>query len=150
MRSAKPIAATVLLSIGTALCMANTWYCAVRSTIPISLSGKVADKRLRTEHTPGVDDVCFLIFEDGRAFHVDKPVFDALVVGDQIEKSAWSFELAHGGLVERLEWSTDAKRMIWVMLIHFAILVVLAVFVIKSAGELRQRRSRKAIEKGII
>ena len=135
MRRAKSFPAMTLLLIGAAMVAGNLWFIAARSTISISLSGKVVDKQVRREHTPGVDDVHFLIFDNGRRLHVDKRVFDAVEPPQAIRKGAWSWTLRSGDQTFPLEWSIGARRMVSAMPLVFAILVAAAWLAVSSKDE---------------
>jgi hypothetical protein len=104
-----------LFLLGVTLAVANVWFAAARSTIPLRLDGKVAAKRqLREKHT-GKDDVYLLELNQRGRVQVDKLVFDAVNEGERIRKESWSRQLDHDGHTTDLEWSTDLHGMLWTM-----------------------------------
>jgi hypothetical protein len=106
-------AAHVLL--GMAFVAGNLWFAASRSTIPLELSGVVANKARLVEKSPPKDDVCLIVLHDGARVQVDAPVFEALTTGDRIDKQRWSRTLTVSGREVPLEWSADFRGLLWTM-----------------------------------
>ena len=113
-----------LLLLGFAFAAGNIWIAAARSTIPLGLNEKIAEKKIRREKHPGRDDVYLLHFNSGRTLHVDESVFESVHVGDSLSKEAWSKRLTHNQNVTELSWSSDFNGLIWVM--PGALIVMLA------------------------
>ena len=115
MRLHKLLAMATLLLLGVTLAVANVWFAATRSTIPLWLDGKVVAKRQLNEKHPGKDDVYLLDLHQQGPVQVDKHVFDAVNEGETIRKERWSRQLEHNGHVADLEWSADLHGMLWTM-----------------------------------
>ncbi len=127
MHSGKFITSVLLLSLGIALALANLWFTAARSTIPLALDAQVDGKSRLTEKYGKVDDVYLLYFEDNETLQVDPDVFFAVKKKAPIRKRAWSFQLETGDRSIDLKWSQDLYGMLWVMPITLAIFIALAV-----------------------
>lgn len=95
--------------------VANVWFTAARSTIPLAIDGVVSLKEKRLEKHPDVDDVYLLTFDGGRGLQVDRSVYEAVPVGADLKKRAWQKSLGVDDRVIDLDWSTDARRMPWAM-----------------------------------
>ncbi len=111
MRFSDRLAVVVLLAMGALLVVGNLWFTAARSTIPLSIDGRVVACEVRHEKHPGVDDVCLVTLEDGRVLHVDRPLFDSVDEGQVLQKAAWQRSLDCDGNVWPLDWSADARGM---------------------------------------
>jgi len=120
----------VLVVLGLSFAGANLWFTAVRSTIPLELRGKVAQKQRLIEKTLGVDDVYLVTFASHRRIQVDGPVFDALVLNRAVTKSAWSRTLQCNGRMTGLDWSSDFHGMLWTMPLIAILLVFLGMWTI--------------------
>ena len=115
MRLLKLLAMATLFLLGVLLAVANVWFAAARSTIPLRLDGKVVAKRQLSEKHPGRDDVYLLELNQQGWVQVDKHVFDAVKEEERIRKESWSPHLEHDGHATDLEWSTDLRGMLWTM-----------------------------------
>lgn len=135
MLSPSRLSAALLGAVGIALALANLWFAAVRSTIPLALDGQIQSKERRLEKHPGIDDV-FLITLNGRTLQVDQPLYDAVNPGTVVDKWSWSHEVAMSGAGIRLSWSPDARGMAWAMPFTMAILAVL----VGLAWQAKERR----------
>ncbi|HUG67181.1 MAG TPA: hypothetical protein VMM76_05495 [Pirellulaceae bacterium] len=111
----KLLAVATLFLLGVLLAVANVWFAAARSTIPLRLDGKVVAKRQLSEKHPGTDDVYLLELNQQGRVQVDKHVFDAVKEEERIRKESWSRHLEHDGHATDLEWSTDLLGMLWTM-----------------------------------
>ncbi len=127
MRSGKFITAVLLLSLGVCLVLANLWFTAARSTIPLALDTQVDRKYRLSEKNPKVDNVYLLYFENNDSLQVDADVFFAIEKKTRIRKRAWSFQLETGGQTIDLGWSQDFYGMLWSMPIALAIFIALAI-----------------------
>ena len=124
----KWLTAAALLLIAVALAAANIWFAAVRSTIPLQLEAVVAGKEVRHEKHPPKDDVCLLDLGEGGIVHVDQAVFDAVAIGDRLNKSQWSTILSVNDRRLALAWSDDMRGMLWTMPLACGILLATAVW----------------------
>lgn len=104
-----------LFLLGIVLAVANVWFAAARSTIPLRLDGKVVAKRQLSEKHPGKDDVYLLDLNQQGLVQVDQHVFDAVTAGETIRKPRWSQQLEHNGHTTDLEWSVDVHGILWTM-----------------------------------
>ncbi len=111
----------VLLGIGISL--ANLWYAAERSTIPLALRGVITDKRTGIEKQPGVDDVYLITLESGRTYRIDKKVYDQVQLGDDLYKVAWHRSVSASDRDIKLELSPDFYGMLWCMPASIAIML---------------------------
>ena len=127
MRMRKFITSVLLLSLGIALALANLWFTAARSTIPLALDAQVDRKSRLTEKYGKVDDVYLLYFEDNETLQVDADVYFAIKKKARLRKRAWSFQLETGGQLVDLRWSQDLYGMLWAMPLTLAIFIALAV-----------------------
>ena len=106
----------VLVSLGMCFVIGSIWHSAVRSTIPLELDAVVTKKERRIEKSPGVDDVYLVTVDKTRTLQVDRTVYDAVKVGQRIEKDEWS-ELARvDGRTIDLVFSADFYGLVWVAL----------------------------------
>lgn len=115
MRLHKLLAMATLFLLGVLLAVANVWFAAARSTIPLRLDDKVVAKRQLSEKHPGTDDVYLLELNQQGRVQVDKHVFDAVKEEERVRKESWSRKLEHDGHTFDLEWSTDLLGMLWTM-----------------------------------
>lgn len=90
MRSPRLLAAIGLLLTAVAITAANLWFAAARSMIPLALDDVVVERRVLAEKHAGIDDVYLLDLQHRGRLVVDKAVYDALVEGSPVRKSAWS------------------------------------------------------------
>ena len=104
-----------LLVLAVLLAGGNVWFAAARSTIPLALDAVVVDKEVRHEKHPPRDDVWLIRLDQRGVIQVDRAVFERVEVGDWIRKERWSRVLDRGGERIELEWSADARGMIWGM-----------------------------------
>ena len=119
--------ALIIGLVGLLLCAGNLWFTAQRSAIPRSFDNVLARKEIGREKHPGKDDVHWLVLENGPTLHVDESVFNAVNVGERLQKESWSRDLLHGGNVHRLDWSNDFRGMVWVMAIGVIAVALLGV-----------------------
>jgi len=123
----KWLTTAALLLIAVALAAANVWFAAARSTIPLQIDAVVAGKEVRHEKHPPKDDVCLLDLEEHGPVHVDQAVFDAVAIGDRLEKSRWVTILHVSGRPVKLAWSDDMSGMLWAMPLACGILLATAI-----------------------
>ena len=137
MRWRKVIPIILLFALGALLAGANTWITAVRSTIPLTLDAKVVSKEIRREKHEGKDDVCLLELEGLGQIQVDQEIYDAIAVGETLQKERHAHELRHGDKVVQLHWSRDHQGMLAAMPMCLGILAALlgsVLFVRRSEG----------------
>jgi hypothetical protein len=115
LRSRKTLSALVLLAVGVLLTVANAWFAAARSTIPLALDGVVTTMELRREKHPGRDDVFLLTLQSRSPFQVDEAIYRAVAIGERLHKARWSKELTHDGHTLALDWSRDCRGMVMAM-----------------------------------
>ena len=108
-------AMATLFLLGGVLAVANIWFAAARSTIPLRLDGEVIGMRQLREKHSGKDDVYLLELHQQGVIQVDKDVFEAVSEGAGIQKESWSRQLEHNGHTTQLEWSSDLRGMLWTM-----------------------------------
>ena len=108
-------AMATLFLLGGVLAVANIWFAAARSTIPLRLDGEVIGMRQLREKHSGKDDVYLLDLHQQGVIQVDKNVFEAMTEGARIQKERWSRQLEHDGHTTKLEWSSDLRGMLWTM-----------------------------------
>lgn len=113
MRSVRA-ALSVLLVIALLLACENLWSAALRSTIPRALTGAVTNKETRFEKHHGKDDV-YLIWLNGQRYQVDKLVYEAVEVGDQVDKQRFGYVLDVEGKSVTLSYSRDAVGLLLAM-----------------------------------
>ena len=126
MRSANRFVAIILVAIGLALCVGNLWFTASRTTIPLSLDLTVVDTEIRHEKHPGFDDVHLIRASNGNVMVVDGVIYHEIAAGERITKERWSRELTIGEQQVNLNWSADARGMMWAMPTTAAVLVIVA------------------------
>lgn len=131
MRSSKLWPICGLLLVALALAAVNLWCTAARSTIPLALNGKILELEIRNEKHPGFDDVFFILLDDGRRLHVDRPVFQSVEVGDLVEKPRFEHVLKISRKGEKLSPveltpSADHRGMHTVMPIALGVAIALA------------------------
>jgi len=112
----------LLFALAALLAGFNTWYTAVRSTIPLALDTKVLGKEVRREKHEGRDDVYLLRLEGLGTMQVDRDVYDHAQVGQTLRKDRQSRELSCGNKVLELHWSQDHGAMLKAMPICLALL----------------------------
>jgi hypothetical protein len=125
MRSHKLLADSMLLLVAILLAVANVWFAAVRSTIPLEISGTVVRKEVRHEKHPPKDSV-WLIRVGADQFQVDQAVFDAVAVGDDLQKERWSRKLLCNQQAIELDWSADDRGMLWAMPLSVGVILAAA------------------------
>lgn len=116
MRMLDRVTIASLLLIGMGICMANVWYAAARSTIPLALNGTVTQKKIGTEKHPGQDDAYMIAVDDGPLLCIDKLPYEALNFGDNVTKRGWQRSLNVSGHIVSLVWSRDFYGLLWCML----------------------------------
>ena len=121
----KAIPIILLFALGALLAGANTWFTAARSTIPLTLDTKVLSKEIRREKHEGKDDVCLLELAGLGQIQVDQEIYDAVAVGETLQKERYAYELRHGDKAVQLHWSRDHQGMLTAMPICLGILAVL-------------------------
>lgn len=124
----RPRLAPALLLLLAALVLAagNLWVTLARSTIPLTLDGRISDIELRFEKTRGVDDV-YLVSIGDRTIHVDAAIGPQLEVGDHLRKDRWERHLhADDGMIP-LSPSRDFRRMLAAMPLVAVAVAVLAI-----------------------
>lgn len=114
------------------LAIANLWFTAARSMIPLAVDAKLISKETRPEKHPGVDDVYLLKLAGGQTIQVDQAIYDFVAEGEQLKKGAWSNQLDSGSETLRLQFSRDFQRMLWVMTATIAAALILCVLTIRS------------------
>ena len=125
MQSRKVTPTVLLFALAAVLAGANTWFTAARSTIPLSLDAKVLSKQVRLEKHEGNDDVCLLELEGLGQIQVDPGIYDAIAVGETLQKERHSHELHHGDKAVQLHWSRDHQGMLTAMPMCLGILAAL-------------------------
>jgi len=125
----------LLCILGCLLAVANLWYTAVRSTIPIAIDGIIEGHEKRLEKKPGVDDVFIITMDGGWAFQVDAAIFDATDVSAVLHKNPWSSELSINSEMHRIDWSTDFRRMCIVMPIACLAMIATLILTWRRLGE---------------
>ena len=105
----------LLFLLGTVLAVANFWFAAARSTIPLHLDDQIVGRQQRREKHPGKDDVYLLDLRHQGVIQVDKDVFEAVSNGATIRKARWSRQLEHDERSTDLEWSEDFRGMLLTM-----------------------------------
>jgi hypothetical protein len=115
--------AVLLLVIGLGLAIANVWFTAARSTIPLDLNGMVTSMELRREKHPGRDDVFLLKLHSSPEFQVDEVVYRAIDIGERLRKPRWSRRLVHDTETLNLTWSRDCRGMMTAMPLFVLILL---------------------------
>lgn len=120
-----------LLLVGTLLAAGNLWFTSARTLIPFGLHTTVADLEIRHEKHPGFDDVLFLVLGDGRTLHVERSTFQAVAVGDLLDKRPFEQTLIIQGKSGNasaltLKPSRDLQGMQKVMPITLGLMLVLA------------------------
>jgi hypothetical protein len=115
LRCSKRLAAVGLLVVGVLLALANLWFAAARSTIPLALDARVLTKERRPEKHKGIDDVYLLKLAGGVVLQVDQAIFDSVDERTSLQKTAWSTRLQSGDKRLELHWSADVYGMLWVM-----------------------------------
>jgi len=126
MRSHKFLAISILLVLATALAVANVWFTAARSTIPLAVSGAVVRKEVRQEKHPPRDSVWLVRLDGQQVVQVDQAVFDAVEVGDDLRKERWSRKLLCNQQAIELDWSADTRGMLWAMPLSVGIIFAAA------------------------
>ena len=123
MRSPRLLAAIGLLLTAVAIAAANLWFAAARSMIPLALDDVVVERRVLAEKHAGIDDVYLLDLQHRGRLVVDKAVYDVLVEGSPVRKSAWSKRPLLGEQTIDLAWSADLRGLAMVMSAALVILV---------------------------
>ena len=134
MRLARIAIPTVLVFLALTLAIANVWFAAARSTIPLCLDAVVTSKEVRHEKHPPKDDVCLLGLNPTGMIEIDQSVFDRVEVGNRLVKSQWEPTLESDGMMIDLHWSADARGMLWAMPL------VVLITLVTSAAASRIRR----------
>ena len=111
---------------------ANAWFTASRSTIPLTLDARVLGREVRREKHEGLDDVCLLDLEGLGQIQVDREIYDAVAVGERLQKERQSRELRHGDKILPLRWSRDHAGMLSAMPICLAILATVLGFALNA------------------
>lgn len=118
------------------LCATNLVVTLVRSTIPISIEGRLEDIEFLTEENPGIDDI-YVLHIDDRQVHVDRAVAKQLASGVHVSKDAWSNDLTVGRFQNartvEVGPSDDFIGMLFVMPVTAMALAIL-LFSRRSAG----------------
>jgi hypothetical protein len=109
------------------LAIANLWFTAARSLIPLAVDARLVSKERRPEKHAGIDDVYLLTLAGGRTIQVDEAIYEFAAEGDQLRKAAWSNQLQSGTETIRLQFARDFRRMLWVMPATIAAAAVLCV-----------------------
>ncbi len=115
MRWHKAISISLLFSLAALLAVANIWYTAARSTIPLALDTTVLNKEVRREKHAGKDDVFLLELEGLGQIQVDREVYENTAIGETLRKESHSMELRHGDKAVILQWSRDYQGMLAAM-----------------------------------
>lgn len=121
MLSPKNLVLTCLIILAAGFAVGNVWFTAARSAIPVAIDGIMSFKEKRLEKHPGVDDVYLLTFEGGHGLQVDRAVYEAIPIGADLKKRSWQRSLVVDDRVIDLDWSIDALRMPWAMVLAFAV-----------------------------
>ncbi len=129
----KVIPTLLLFALATLLAGVNTWFTAARSTIPLALDTKVLGKEVRREKHKGKDDVYLLTLAGLGQVQVDQEIYDAVTVGETVQKDRHSRELQHGDKTLPLHWSRDHQGMLLAMPILLAILAAMLARVLNSS-----------------
>lgn len=104
-----------LLGLGIFCILGNLGFTLDRSLILRGLDAQVEGKEIGHEKHPGVDDVHWLRFKNGRRVHVDQGLWSRVEEGDHLVKEAWSSRLMLGTNAITLETSDDFSGMMPVM-----------------------------------
>lgn len=131
MRILDRITPASLWLLGLVFCVANLWYAASRSTIPLNLDGTVTAKRVGTEKHPGLDDAYMVAVNHGALICIDKLPFDAVEIGDYVTKRAWESELRVSGDIVSLTWSRDFHGLVWWLL---AAVVIMSLMILLTSS----------------
>ncbi|MFN0017020.1 MAG: hypothetical protein ACKVP0_02105 [Pirellulaceae bacterium] len=115
MRWHKGISIVLLLSLAALLAVANVWYTAARSTIPLALDTAVLSKEVRREKHEGKDDVFLLELDGLGQIQVDREIYENTAVGETLKKEGHSRELRHDEQALILHWSRDYQGMLAAM-----------------------------------
>ncbi|MCE9527015.1 MAG: hypothetical protein K8R36_13275 [Planctomycetales bacterium] len=135
MRWHKSISILLLLSLAALLAVANTWYTAVRSTIPLALDTTVLRKEVRREKHEGKDDVFLLELKGLGQIQVDREIYESTAIGETLKKERHSTELRHGDQALILHGSRDYQGMLAAMpLCMVALAALLAVSIPRLHG----------------
>jgi hypothetical protein len=137
MRWRKVIPIILLFALAAVLAGANAWFTAARSTIPFALDSKVLSKETRREKHEGKDDVCLLELAGLGQIQVDQEIYDAIAVGETLQKERHAHELRHGDKILQLQWSRDHQGMLMAMPMCLGILAALlgsVLYVRRSEG----------------
>jgi hypothetical protein len=134
MRSRNALVAAALLVMASGLAVANVWFAAMRSTIPLEVDAFTAGKEVRHEKHPPKDDVCLLDLRQYGVIHVDREVFERVQVNDRLRKSRWSGILLVNEKPVALEYSADTRGMVQVMPLACLILLVAATWACRIGG----------------
>lgn len=126
----KIIPIVLLFALAAVLAGANTWFTAARSTIPLALDTEVLSKEIRREKHEGKDDVCLFELAGLGQIQVDREIYEAVAVGETLQKERHSHELRHGGKILQLHWSHDHQGMLMAMPIYLCVLAALLGFVL--------------------
>ena len=132
LRLRKSHSTIVLLILGCSFALANLWFCAARSTIPLELNGQVTRKNRLVEKAIGVDDVCLITVNGDNSIQVDAGVFEAVTEGATLKKIRWSRKLAINETIVPIEWSQDFWGMAWTMPFAVLLFLVLSIPLISS------------------
>lgn len=132
MQSPRSLSILALLGLGVLFAIANLWFAAARSTIPLELHGTVMQKKRLIEKTPGVDDVYLVTLDSNRRIQVDGDVFDAMFENASIHKQAWTRTLYVDGKRETLGWSQDFQGMCWSMPLTVLVFVLVSMMQLLS------------------
>lgn len=128
------ITAVLLLFVLAAIfAVANIWYTAVRSTIPLALDTTVLSKEVRREKHEGKDDVYLLELEGLGLTQVDREIYERTDVGEALRKERLSRELRHGNQLLTVHWSRDCLGMLTAMPLCLGSLAVLLIMALGSA-----------------
>lgn len=112
---------------GLLLAIANLWFTAARSLIPLAVDATLVSKERRPEKHARIDDVYLLTLAGGRTIQVDEAIYDSVAEGEELRKAAWSNHLQSGTETIRLQFARDFWRMLWVMPATIIAAVVLCV-----------------------
>jgi hypothetical protein len=133
MRWPKITAVLLLFALAAVFAVANIWYTAVRSTIPLALDTIVLSKEVRREKHEGKDDVFLLELEGLGLIQVDREIYESTSVGETLRKERLSRELHHGDQLLTVHWSRDCLGMLTAMPLCLGSLAVLLIIALGSA-----------------
>ncbi len=115
MLSGKRGVTATLLLLGLLFMAGNLFVTLGRSTILWKLDTTVVAKEIGREKHPGLDDVHWLVIDDGSRLHVDGVVWEQVREGDRLRKDRFSSELLLNDVLVPLSVSGEFCGMVVVV-----------------------------------